>query len=131
MPSSEPSKEVDELAYRVIGAAIEVHKVLGPGYLENIYEEALCIELLHLQIPFLRQHEIGVTYKGEIIGKGRLDILVKNSLIVELKSVETLLPLHQAQVLSYLKTTGYQLGLLLNFNVTNMRNGIKRVILSY
>jgi GxxExxY protein len=130
MIHKEPSKQLDSLAYQVIGAAIEVHRALGPGYLESVYEEALCIELGLRVIPFSRQHIIGVTYKGEIVGEGRLDIFVNKCLVVELKAVDTLLPIHKAQVMSYLKATRCTLGLLINFNETMLQRGIKRIILS-
>ena len=122
----EPDKRVDELAHAVIGAAIEVHRHLGPGFLENIYEEALCIELE--AIPFERQKEISVLYKGRPIGKHRVDLLVGQSLMVELKAIEALAEIHTAQVISYLKATGLTLGLLINFNVSILKNGIQRVV---
>jgi GxxExxY protein len=122
----EPDKRVDELAHAVIGAAIEVHRHLGPGFLENIYEEALCIELE--AIPFERQKEISVLYKGRPIGKHRVDLLVGQSLMVELKTIEALAEIHTAQVISYLKATGLTLGLLINFNVSILKNGIQRVV---
>jgi GxxExxY protein len=124
----EPGKKSDELAHAVIGAAIEVHRHLGPGFLENIYEEALCFELAERQISFERQKEISVIYKNQKIGKHRIDLLVAESLIVELKTVEDLGDIHQAQVISYLKATGLPLGMLLNFNVSIMKNGIQRVV---
>jgi GxxExxY protein len=114
----------------VIGAAMEVHRNLGPGFLESVYEEALCIELSLRRLAFQRQVPIGVTYKGHTVGEGRVDLLVANQLVVELKAVEVLLPVHQAQVISYLKATGHRLGLLINFNVPILKSGIKRVILS-
>jgi GxxExxY protein len=114
----------------VIGAAIEVHRILGPGYLESVYEEALTIEFELHNIPLSRQHPVAVRYKTRVIGEGRLDFLVDNRLIVELKAVETLLPIHTAQVLSYLRATNQPLGLLINFNVRMLKQGIKRVILS-
>lgn len=126
----ETNEELDELARLVIGAAIEVHRVLGAGFLESVYEEALCLELSTRGIHYLRQPIIAVEYKGQHVGEGRLDILVENQLIVELKAVEFLAPIHTAQVLSYLKTTGYQLGLLINFNVPMLKQGLKRVALN-
>ncbi|HLG13366.1 MAG TPA: GxxExxY protein [Blastocatellia bacterium] len=127
----EPSEELDRLAYAVIGAAIEVHRVLGPGYLESVYEEALCLELARRRIPFTRQVAIAVAYKGDIVGEGRLDLLVGGILVVELKAVEALAPIHTAQVISYLKTTGHPLGLLINFNVVVLKDGgIRRIVLS-
>jgi len=124
----EPSAELDDLAHRVIGAAIEVHRLLGPGFLESVYEEALCVELALHDIPFARQVPIGVRYKGEQVGEARLDLLVHDSLVVELKTVESIAPIHWAQVLSYLKTTRLRLGLLINFNVSVLQRGIKRVV---
>ena len=126
----EPVKEVEQLAHRVIGAALEVHKALGPGFLETVYEEALCIELELQDIPFKRQYEVESTYKGRQVGMGRLDLIVGDKLIVELKAVDLLAPVHTAQVLSYLKATGFSLGLLINFNVPILKEGIKRVVLS-
>jgi len=126
----EPGAELDQLAHGVIGAAIEVHRLLGPGFLELVYEEALCVELGLRRIPFIRQAALGVDYKGHAVGEGRLDLLVGDALVVELKAVDALAPIHSAQLLSYLKATGYQLGLLINFNVPILRNGIKRVVLS-
>lgn len=120
--------QLDRLSYRVIGAALEVHRVLGPGFLESIYEAALCIELTRSGIPFSRQVPISVQYKGESVGDARLDLLIDDLLIVELKAVECLAPIHVAQVLSYLKTTDLWLGLLINFNVPALRDGIRRVI---
>ena len=127
---AEPSKEVDDLARKVIGAAIEVHRALGPGYIENVYEEALCIEIDDLKIPFERQVKVAVEYKGRKVGEGRLDLLVAKILPVELKAVESLVAIHQAQLISYLKMTHLQLGLLINFNVPILKYGIKRVILT-
>ena len=127
---NEPNAKLDELARLVIGAAIEVHRGLGPGFLESTYEEALAIELALQGIAFTRQHSIGLKYKGHMVGEGRLDILVENCLIVELKSVERLHPIHDAQVISYLKATGLTLGLLINFNVTILKQGVKRLIVS-
>jgi GxxExxY protein len=126
----EPSTELDRLAHAVIGAAIEVHRLIGPGFLESVYEEALCVELQLRGIPFIRQPIVSVDYKNHVVGEGRLDLLVGNALIVELKAVDALAPIHTAQVISYLKTTGHQLGLLINFNVPILRDGIKRIILS-
>jgi len=126
----EVDEELDELARRVIGAAIEVHRVLGAGFLESVYEEALCLELSSHGIGYLRQPIISVEYKGHHVGEGRLDILVENQLVVELKAVEKLAPIHTAQVLSYLKTTGYKLALLINFNVPMLKEGLKRVALN-
>jgi GxxExxY protein len=127
----EPTAEVNALSNRVIGAAIEVHRLLGPGYAEAIYEEALGREMKLQGIQFERQYPVGIEYKGEIIGKGQLDFLVGNCLVVELKAVEALLPVHTAQVISYLKMTQLSLGLLINFNVAALKTGIRRVVTSH
>ncbi len=121
---------LNQLTQSVIGAAIEVHRELGPGFLEAVYEEALSQELKVRQIPHVRQAVIHVSYKGNPVGEGKLDILVDNRLIVELKSVEVLAPIHKAQVISYLKTTGLFLGLLINFNVPVLKDGVQRIVLS-
>jgi GxxExxY protein len=108
----------------VIGAAIEVHTRLGPGLLESVYEACLCHELHKRGIGFERQVSIPIVYDGL-----RLDMIVEGEVIVELKSVDALTPLHTAQLLTYLKLTGKRLGLLLNFNVPRLKVGIKRVVL--
>ena len=126
---SQLTDELNGLSSAVIGAAIEVHRVLGPGYAEAVYEEALCIELAERRIPFLRQATIQVRYKDRLVGEGRLDILVANVLIVELKVVDALAPVHISQLLSYLKATGHPLGLLMNFNVPRLMQGVKRLVL--
>ncbi len=127
----EPSSELDTLARQVIGAAIEVHRILGPGYLESVYEEALTIELAMQKIDCARQSPVSIEYKGNVVGESRLDLLIANCLVVELKTVDSLLPIHHAQVLSYLKATRNQIGLLINFNVRVLRDGVKRIIYSY
>ena len=126
----EPDRDVDSLAYEAIGCAIEVHKHLGPGYLENVYEEALAIEFNLRNIIFERQKEISIQYKQNKVGKALLDFLISNRLILELKAVEELAPVHKAQVISYLRATGFQLALLINFNVTILRDGIQRIVLT-
>ena len=126
----EPSQRADELAHSVIGAAIEVHRILGPGYLESVYENALATEFDLRDIPFERQKPVVVKYKTKIAGDSRLDFLVAGELIVELKAVEALHPIHTAQVISYLKTTNLVLGLIINFNVPKLRDGIKRIVLT-
>lgn len=120
--------DINDLTGKVIGAAIEVHKALGPGLLESTYEECLCVELGLRKIPFERQKEIPVEYKGVKLDCGyRIDVLVANSLILELKACESLQPIHEAQLLTYLKLTGLRVGLLINFNVPVLREGIKRL----
>jgi len=128
--SKEPDQELDRLAHEVIGAAIEVHRQLGPGLPESVYEEALCIELTLRGMPFVRQPIVAVSYKGRPVGESRLDLLVGGCLIVELKAVEALAPIHSAQVISYLRMTSHRLGLLINFNISMLKDGIKRIVLS-
>lgn len=128
MDVSEPSFETDRFAYAVIGAAIEVHRHLGPGFLEAVYEEALAHELGLRKIPCARQVAIELGYKGHTVGRARLDILVGGRLVVEVKSVESFAALHVAQILSYLKMTGHELALLINFNVPQLRDGIRRLV---
>lgn len=124
------SAELESLANRVIGAAIEVHRALGPGLLESAYEACLARELAHLGVPFERQSPLPVLYRGEPVDVAyRLDFVVANRLLLELKSVERFEPIHTAQVLTYLRLSGLKLALLLNFNVPLLREGIKRVIL--
>lgn len=120
----------EEIARNVIGAAIEVHKILGPGYLETVYEAALCTELEFRNVKFANQFPVSVLYKGRYVGEGRLDLLVESCLIVELKAMDALLPIHTAQVMSYLRSTKLSLGLLINFNVPVLKQGIKRVVFS-
>ncbi|MEH2056956.1 MAG: GxxExxY protein [Nostoc sp.] len=126
----EVGEEMNQLTGEVIGAAIEVHRVLDPGFLEEVYKEALIIEFFRCGIPHVVEKGVTVNYKGHEVGKGRLDFLVANCLIVELKAVQNLAPIHEAQVLSYLKMTNYPLALLINFNVSLLKDGIKRIILS-
>ena len=128
--TEEPSREIDELAHAVIGAAIEVHRVLGPGYLESVYEEALAVEFQLRNISYERQKGLVVDYKGHAVGEGRMDLLVDGCLPVELKAVDTLAPIHKAQLISYLKAMRLPLGLLINFKVAVLKDGIKRVVLS-
>ncbi|MCA9972887.1 MAG: GxxExxY protein [Anaerolineales bacterium] len=119
------------LSNLIIGAAIEVHKQLGPGLLESAYEECLAHEFVLRNIPFERQKPLPVAYKDIQLDCGyRLDFLVGGSVVVELKSVAKLAPIHQAQMLTYLKLANCKLGLLLNFNVRYMKNGIKRLALN-
>jgi GxxExxY protein len=125
---NEPNERLNSLTDQVIGAAIEVHRSLGPGYLEAVYEEALAIELQLRRIAFERQFRFNTKYKGHTVGEGRIDLLVEGAVIVELKAVDNLLPIHQAQVISYLKALELPLGLLLNFNVPVLKSGIRRII---
>lgn len=119
----------EDLAYRVIGATIEVHKELGPGLLEILYENALCLELSRRGIRYERQKEYEVNYKGMSIGTHILDIVVEDTIVLELKAVETFSNVHQAQLLSYLKIADKRLGFLINFNTRFLKEGIKRFVL--
>lgn len=122
--------EFDELSNRVIGCAIEVHRELGPGLLESTYEQCLAHELTLNGIAFCLQHPQPVEYKAIRLDCGyRIDILVADALIVELKSVEEIKGIHQAQLLTYMKLAGINTGLLINFNVTKLKAGIKRFVL--
>ncbi|MBT1072134.1 GxxExxY protein [Pelotalea chapellei] len=119
-----------DLTNYIIEAAIEVHRGLGPGLLESAYEVCLARELEDRNIPFERQKELPVIYKGVVLDIGyRLDILVDSKVVVELKSVDSLLPIHEAQLLTYLKLSGKQTGLLLNFNCRLLKDGLKRLVL--
>lgn len=124
----EPDTETDALARQVIGAAIEVHRLLGPGYLESVYEEALAIELRLRGIAFARQSPVSLDYKGYSIGEGRLDFLIGGALIVEIKAVDHLMAIHVAQLMSYLKSARLALGLLINFNTLVLKDQIKRIV---
>ncbi len=126
----EPSREADDLARLVIGSAIEVHRDLGPGYSEGVYEEALAQELLRRGVNFERQKSFKVTFKGCVVGEGRIDFFVDGRLVVELKAAERLMPVHKSQVISYLKATSCPLGLLINFNENLLRAGIQRIVLT-
>lgn len=121
--------ENDVLTQKVIGAAIEVHRTLGPGLLESIYEEALCHEFNLRGIRHMRQVEIDVIYKDKVIKGQRIDILVEEEVIVEIKSLSKLPDVSTAQILSYLKATGLKRGLLINFGTKMLREGVKRISL--
>ena len=120
----------DELSNKVIGCAIEVHRELGPGLLESIYEQCLAYELKRNYLKCVAQMQLPVQYKGLQLDCGyRIDLLVENSLIVELKCVEAFQPIHDAQILTYMKMAKINTGLLINFNVQYLRKGIKRFVL--
>ena len=121
---------INTLTGEVIGSAIEVHKTLGPGLLESTYEECLCRELTLRNIAYDRQKALPIHYKGVDLDCGyRLDIVVENRVIIELKACDELKPIHEAQLLTYLKLTGIKIGLLINFNVPVLKEGIKRLVL--
>lgn len=120
---------LNQLSERIIGGAIEVHRVLGPGLLESAYERCLVMELEEAGVRVERQVLLPVRYKGRELPEAfRMDLLVERQIVVELKSVDELAPAHTAQVLTYLKLTGLKLGLILNFKVEVMRKGIRRVV---
>lgn len=122
--------ELNRLTEQIIGAAIEVHKALGPGLLESAYETCLCHELSLREISFERQRPLPIEYKGTKLECGyRLDLLVEGAVVVEIKAVEAIEPIHEAQLLTYLKLGGWKLGLLINFNVPVLKDGIRRRIL--
>jgi len=118
-------ESLNEITEKIIGCAIEVHRNLGPGLLESIYENALCFELNQINVKYEKQLKIPIVYKGLSLGEYRLDILVENEIIVEIKAVNRYDPVFEAQMLTYLKVTGKKLGLLMNFNVPVLKNGIK------
>jgi GxxExxY protein len=122
--------DLNKITEQIIGAAIEVHRALGPGLLESAYEECLCQELRLRGVPFARQRPLPVEYKGKKLDCGyRLDLLVADAVVVEIKAVESIEPIHEAQLLTYLKLGGWKLGLLINFNVPVLKDGIRRRIL--
>ena len=121
---------VNDITRAIIGAGIEVHRALGPGLLEAAYEACLCRELSLREVPFERQRSLPVVYKGLRLDCGyRIDVLVADAVVVEIKAVERLLPIHEAQLLTYLKLGGWQVGLLMNFNVPVLKQGIRRRVL--
>ena len=121
--------DINDLTGQIIGAAIEVHKALGPGLLESVYEECLCHEFGLRQMHYKRQQALPVEYKGVKLDCGyRIDLLVEDLVILELKSIDSLQPIHDAQLLTYLKLTGHKVGLLINFNVPILKQGIRRLI---
>jgi GxxExxY protein len=118
----------DPITHRIIGAALEVHRLLGPGLLESTYEECLCLELTLLGIPFERQVPLPIVYKSMTLLRAyKPDLLVDHAVIVELKTVEKILPVHEAQMLTYLRLSGLERGLLLNFNSVPLKAGIRRM----
>ncbi len=123
------SDELNALSYAVIGAALEVHRSLGPGFLEAVYQKALCVELKLAGIPVETEVPVSIEYRGYPVGEGRLDLLVERVLVVELKAVEALLPIHKAQLLSHKKVSGAHLGLLMNFNAPFLKDQIIRLVL--
>jgi len=125
------SQEVNQITGKIIECCYQVHRRLGPGLLENIYELCLIEEFKNAQIQYQRQVDIPILYRGKAIDTAlRLDLLIENHVVVELKAVEKLLPIHQAQLITHLKLAKYPVGLLVNFNVNMIQQGVKRVVLS-
>lgn len=126
---NEPGGELDAVARATIGAGIEVHRCLGPGFLESVYHAAMCVELDRRGIGYARQVRVPIVYKGIVVGEHFIDLIVEDSVVVELKSVAAFAPVHLAQVLSYLTAKDLRVGLLLNFQVRRLKDGgIKRVV---
>jgi GxxExxY protein len=125
IPSSLPD-DLEGLIYRVIGAAMAVHTRLGPGLRESLYRDALIVELCQIGVSCQSESAAVTTYRGRTLRRHRVDVTVENRLIVECKAVTTILPLHSAQLLAYLRATGIRVGLILNFNEAHLRNGIRR-----
>ena len=126
---TEAMKQLNSLSERIIGCAIEAHRELGPGLFESVYEQALAIELNVAGLRYHRQICQPALYKGHLLGKYRIDFIVEDSVIIEVKSVERFDPVHAAQVLTYLRLTGLKVGLLLNFNSKLLTDGLRRYIL--
>jgi GxxExxY protein len=130
MPSK-PELQINQVTEAIIGGAIEVHRTLGPGLLESAYHECLARELTLRHIPFEREKPLLLEYKGTKLECGyRLDFLVADMVVVEIKAADSLLPIHQAQLLTYMKLGGWKVGLLINFQVPLLMNGIKRLVLN-
>jgi len=125
----ENAKLFNDITDKIIGAAIEVHRQLGPGLLESTYEACLVYELCQRNMNYIQQKPLPVVYKGIKLDCGyRLDLLVEEKVIVEIKSAENILPIHKAQLLSYLKLSGCKLGLIINYNVEQLKKGVQRVV---
>ena len=122
--------DLNKITENIIGCAIEVHRYLGPGLLESIYESAICIEFNEKNLSYERQKILPVKYKYHKVGEFRIDLVVENKVVVELKSVERFDPVFEAQLLSYMRLGEYKLGLLINFNSKLLKDGVKRMILS-
>ncbi len=119
-----------ETTDRILRCGVEVHRALGPGLFENVYESAMCVELEANNIPFRRQVAVPLLYRGQIISEHRVDLIVDDKVLVEIKSVDRLAPIHMTQLLTYLRVTSLHVGLLLNFNSPTLRAGVRRVVLN-
>jgi GxxExxY protein len=128
-PQSHGVTEINAVTQRIIGCAIEVHRVLGPGLLEAMYEAAMCIEFDEAGVKYDRQTRLPAYYKGRLLGEYRVDLVVDDLVLVEVKSVERLNPVFEAQLLTYLRLTGKRIGLLINFNSRLLKDSVKRLIL--
>jgi len=128
VPSTLPS-DTEGVLFQVIGAAIEVHRHLGPGFLESIYQRALCVELNERGVSFEKKKRVAIVYKGRLLQGQELDLVVESKLVVEVKAVSQLEEIHASQIVSYLKATRLRAGLLINFNVPVLRAGIRRIVL--
>ena len=126
---SKLSPELEQLVRAVIGACLAVHRELGPGMSESVYSKAACIELTTRGIPFEREKSIPIRYRGQLLCHQRLDLFVDGRLVLEIKSVEQIHSVHIAQTVSYLRVTGAEIGLVINFNVPLLKHGIRRVVL--
>jgi GxxExxY protein len=131
MITEEELQQINRMTEKIIGCAIEVHRGLGPGLLEQTYEAAMCIELSQCSIAFERQAVFPIEYKGITISEHRVDLIVANAVVVELKSVDRFDPVFEAQVLTYLRCTGLRVGLLINFNGRVLRTGVRRFLLDH
>ncbi len=125
----EPDPELNRITNAVIGAAIDVHKALGPGFYESVYEEALTIALHKRGLRFSRQHSFSIMFEGQVVGTGRVDFVIEEKVVVEIKAIEAFSPVHTAQAISYMRATHLKLAILINFNVKRLVDGIKRVAL--
>jgi GxxExxY protein len=123
------SDELESLVHRIIGCGIAVHRALGPGLLESIYSRAIRLELAAARLSFEHEKQIPVRYRDELLCHQRLDLVIANQVIVEIKSVDRLSPVHHAQLLSYMRAAGLRVGLLMNFKVTVLHAGVKRIVL--
>ena len=128
-PQRHRDTEINALTQRIIGCAIEVHRTLGPGLLESVYETAMCIEMDTAGLSYTHQTRLPAHYKGRLLGHYRIDLVVEDQVLVEIKSVERMIPLFEGQLLTYLQVTGKRVGLILNFNSRVMKDGITRRIL--
>jgi GxxExxY protein len=124
-------EETNRVTGDIISAAIEVHRLLGPGLLESVYERAMALELGLRSMQFIRQLQVPTYYKDELVGESRFDLLVANHVVVELKSIAEITDLHKKQVLAYLRAGGFEIGLLINFNVLRLVDGVRRIIATY